>query len=59
MKEKDRPLCLAFSLSMKSSYRRVNWKHEWDEIFATYSFGFDLPVDESTGESSATWVGVV
>ena len=53
-KGKDRPSCLAFSLSMKLSYKRVNQKCDCDEIFATYPLAFDLPVNYSTGESSAT-----
>ena len=59
VKGKDRPSCLAFCLSTKSNYKRVNQKFDCDETFATYPPGFDLPVNESTGESSATKVDVI
>ena len=56
---KDKPSRLAFSLSMKSSYKRVNGKCDCDEIFATYPLGLDLPVNNTTGDSGAMKVGII
>jgi hypothetical protein len=43
---------------------RVSCKCDYEEIFVTYPVGFDLPIDECPGKSSArgisiVWYGVV
>lgn len=47
---------------MKSSYNRVNWEHDHDEISTTYPPGLDFPVDEGAGESGTrnrVWFSMV